>query len=372
MTATPDVRKGPHKFAAVKGPGWALPEVVMPPPPEARALPCPESQQLSERPPLVDDAWRMALLDPVRARWAAKAADPDRAGASRAYAEARARALARPISRKVGECGEKGVTVKCKCPGRGRFRPFGCRQWWLCAKCRADRAPRMGRKLREALHSRFAEASSAWGPTRDERPRFVLLTLTVRHSGCLATDREAIARGWRRFYQRLNAEIGVFPYAGVWEVTPSDGGHVHAHVAVVWPYVRFDDARAWWLKACPESERINFSWKRKDGKPSTPASIANYLGKYLSKGASDAFTPTMAAEISAAMYNKRSVFAARGFWLRFVPECPCCQSPWRVVLLGFPDTEGWREPIDPTPDDDPRFDRLQWELPMWGLDLPDY
>lgn len=299
----------------------------------ARALPCPESQQLSA---LVDDAWRTALLAPLAAEWRAKARDRERPMVSRVYAERRAGALERPISQKIGRCGETGVTVKCACPGRGRFRPFGCRQWWLCAKCRKDRAPRLGRRMREGLHARFAQASHEWGSTRDERPRFVMLTLTVRHSGCLATDREAIALGWRKFYKRVHAEIGAFPFAGVWEVTPSDGGHVHAHVAVVWPYVKFDDAREWWLAACPESERINFSWRRKDRKPSTPNSIANYLSKYLAKGAEATFSPALNAEISAAMYNKRSIFTSRKFWVAFVPECPCCSSPWRVVLVGFP------------------------------------
>lgn len=242
----------------------------------------------------------------------------------------------------------------------------------------------------------MAEAAARWGRTRDERPRFVMLTLTVPHSGDLAADREALAAGWRRFYLRVRDEIakrrkalvpkikrwrlgaadgiGRFPYAGVWEVTPSDGGHIHMHVAVIWPYLKFKLVREWWRKACPGSEHIGFSWKRRDGKASTPSSIANYLGKYLSKGSDGNFSPSTNAEISAAMYNKRSVTASRHFWVKFTPECPCCHSTFHVVLIGFPEIPpellAQRRMLwpDDTPDDDPIFESRQWDLPMSGLD----
>jgi hypothetical protein len=92
----------------------------------------------------------------------------------------------------------------------------------------------------------------------------------------------------------------------------------------------WSEIREMWLASCPESERINLVASRRDRKPSTPASVANYLGKYLSKGAGD-FSPTLNAEVSAAMYNKRSVMSSLGFWEKFVPLCPDCDREWHVV-----------------------------------------
>lgn len=299
-------------------------------------LPCPKSQQVSA----VDERWRTLLLEPIRDRWRARAGDRDRAGHQRDYAARRAEALGRPVGPRVGKCGTVGAMVACACPGASRFRPYGCRQWFLCARCRKERSPRLGRRIREGLLARFAEEVDAWNGKRDERPRLVLLTLTVRHSGDLAVDREALASGWRRFYKRMNRWIGVYPYAGVWEVTPSDDGHLHAHVAVVWPWLKWKDVRALWLESCPESERINMVAKRRDGKASTPSSVANYLGKYLSKGVGD-FSPRLNAEVSAAMYNKRSVFTSTGFWEKFVPVCPTCDRSWHVCTTHVWRGEAW-------------------------------
>jgi len=299
-------------------------------------------------------------MEPVRARWFARAADPELPGNKREYAAKRHGAIGRSIARRVESCGSRGVTVACSCPDKpGRFRAFGCRQWFMCAQCRKQRGPRLGRRIREGIDARYREAAEAWPDTYEGRPRLVLVTLTVRHSGDLAADRDAIARGWRAFYKRLHKRIGAWSYVGVWEVTPSDGGHVHAHVACVWPWLPWGEPqqtermpwniRQLWLDSCPESERITFVADRKDGKPSTGASIGNYLGKYIAKGCeTEWYTPTLRAEIAAAMYNKRSVFTSARFWEKFTPLCPCCEKPWKVAehaFDGIPD-----DPPDPKPD----------------------
>ena len=311
------------------------------------ALPRPKSQLLSA----VDEPWRAALMAPVVARWQARAANPDLTGAQRELAMARVGAIGRSLGRRIDACGGQGVMVKCSCPTGYKFRPFGCRQWMLCGRCRAERAPQLGRRIREGLRARLDEQLAAWradpSTGRDGKPRLVMLTLTVRHSGDLAADRDALARGWRAFYLSLGNRIARWHYAMVWEVTPSDGGHIHAHVAVIWPYVPWgvEQARAmgvdWnvrdiWRESCPESERINMVASRRDRKPSTPSSIANYLGKYLGKGCDmSGFSPSLRAEIAAATYNKRSVTPSKGFWEKFKPLCKCCDQPWRLVCVGW-------------------------------------
>lgn len=209
-------------------------------------------------------------------------------------------------------------------------------------------------RLQTGLEKALVDAQRASKSHRRRQRTLKMLTLTVRHSGSLAKDREAIAKGWRLFYQRMNRRIGVFAYAGVWEVTSGvdgDGmGHVHAHVAVVWPWVDYAEARELWLESCPESGRLNFAPPRKDRRPSTPASMASYLGKYLGKGSDDEFTADQRAEISVATYNKRSVFTSHKFWQPFTPVCKVCHCEYHVVVArGDVVASEWRARPPPPP-----------------------
>jgi hypothetical protein len=168
-------------------------------------------------------------------------------------------------------------------------------------------------------------------PRAGWRPgKIVLLTITLRHSGDVARDRADLAEGWRAFRKSLWRRWGWFPFVGVWEVTPgTDGdGHVHGHVAVVWPWRDWGEVRELWLAACPRSERITFVASRRDGRESTPRSVANYLGKYLAKGVQHAdMTPQLLARVLAGTYNTRWLFTSRGFWQIFVPRCKVCSFP---------------------------------------------
>jgi hypothetical protein len=289
--------------------------------------------------PVDEDMYR-DLMAPRRAIWQARAAaKPFRGERKVVYALRRADALARPYGRKLQRCGQRGLRVKCGCKGWRGVRAFTCRQHLTCGSCQRDRARRTGARIRAGLESAL---------TSHPGEMIVLLTLTLRHSGDVDADRKALAAGWRRFYRSLHKTYGKFPYVGVWEVTPGDDGkgHMHMHVAVVWPWRDWGDCRRLWLRACPESERITFVARRRDGRASDPKSVANYLGKYLSKGIDTIdFPRELRTRIVAASYNTRWVFTSRKFWITFAPQCQHCGC--QVVSAQY----RWRgEPYQPTTD----------------------
>lgn len=187
----------------------------------------------------------------------------------------------------------------------------------------------MGARIRAGLENAVANAPRGH--------RIVLITLTLAHSGDVECDRRELAEGWRKFYKSLHRRgWGRFPYVGVWEVTPGvDGlGHIHAHIAALWPWRDWSICRSLWLAACPRSERITFVAGRRDGHASTPKSCANYLGKYMSKGVDGVdFTRELRTRVVVGTYNTRWVFTSRRFWILFVPLCQGCQC--RIVSAQF-------------------------------------
>jgi len=295
----------------------------------------------------IDEGHRRERLTPVRVGWETKATNLNREIANlgpeapeldelkrrRAYAVSRVAKLRGDIAPRLVECGVEPLAIVCGCgpvPARKT-----CRQWWLCADCRAKRTPSLTRDIRNGLKHALDNEVKEWGRNggRGQAPQIFLLTLTQQHSGDLGVDQGAIAEGWRGLYKRLNEDNGKFPYVGVWEVTKgTDGkGHVHMHVAVVWRYRDWKRIRAQWETACPTSMYLDIKKRRKDGKDSSPSSVAKYLGKYLSKGADvGAFTPVLRAEVSAAFYNKHSVLTSKGFWRRLTKCCQKCMERYRL------------------------------------------
>lgn len=304
-------------------------------------LSCPESQHVSEG----RYAERMA---PVLARWRGRAADRALTLPQRFYAQRRAVALERPYRDKLARCAKRGRIVKCGCPGRRDVRWYRCRQHLACDVCLQHRSKQLGARLREAL-----EAIAK----RNQARKFVLITLTVAHSGDVAADRKALAAGWREFYKRLHERIGRYEYVGVWEVTPGDDGlgHIHAHVVASWPWLDWGELARMWRAACPESSRINFVANRRDGRPTEPKSAAKYLSKYVTKGVQgEEFSPELRAEVIAAAYNTRWLFSSRGVWVPFVPLCPNCGRP--IVLARYRFHDGnWRPDHDESPRDGPQL-----------------
>jgi hypothetical protein len=308
----------------------------------------------------VDDQLYAELMAPRAAAWQARAT---RAAGERkvTYALRRSAALRRPYSSKLASCRRRGIRVKCGCRGWRGFRPWTCRQALACRHCAGDRCRRMGARMRSGLQV-------ALQPPQGFRPgRLVLLTLSVRHSGSVERDRAELADGWRAFRKAYWRKYGWFPFCGVYEVTPGvDGlGHIHGHVAVVWPWRDWHDIREMWLAACPSSERITLVADRRDGRQSTAGSVANYLAKYLAKGSQgEEFTPELLTRVIAGTYNTRWVFSSRGFWQIFEPLCKRCncaitaaQFRWNAPPLppwGGPDSERGPPQLDlsiPAPDE---------------------
>jgi hypothetical protein len=192
--------------------------------------------------------------------------------------------------------------------------------------------------MRAKIYAGLEAASS-----REPGLMVVLITLTVRHTGDIAADREALARGWRRFYLAYRRRFGTFAYVGTHEITPGDDklGHPHAHVVALWPFRDWGLLAELWRAACPESTRINFRASR------NAKHAARYVSKYVSKGVQGAdFSPELRARVLAGTYGTRWMMTSVRFWVPWEPKCSCCGESVRRAMLRdpFPDAahSNWR------------------------------
>lgn len=318
--------------------------------PSESALASPESQQVSppgtrcDSPPPVDEGLWNELMCSRWARWRRRSRDPELTPSQRRYADRRARRMENSYESRLEGCSRAGVVVKCGCPGRRAVRYYTCRQHLLCSACRKSRSRRMRARIWAGLDAAFQ---------RERRLKVVLVTITVRHSGCVETDRKNLAAGWRRFYKAYWRRFRGFAYVGTHEVTAGwDGfGHPHAHIVALWPWRDWGELRQMWLRACPQSEQIHFRASR------TVKHAARYVSKYVSKGVqTDDFSPELRARVLAGTYGTRWVFSSVRFWAPFEPLCPCCGQAVRRAMLRdpFPDAahSHWRR-YDDTDGDEP-------------------
>lgn len=278
---------------------------------------------------------RRKQLASERARWMAKAAEMGAVGdlGRHKYASDRVASLGRDLEPTVSRCGRKGRELRCGCKGTGTVW-LRCKQHLVCAACNRARSKKLRAKMAAGLARALEDAREQWrreGCWQWGRPAIVLMTLTIKHSGDVARDRSELSDGWRKFYKRLHAHGWARPYCGVWEATSGrDGlGHVHMHVAIVWPWVCFSEVQRLWRLSCPRSKVIDLGAQKKgrrDGAPTTGKSAANYIGKYISKGADfSTMDQTLAADIVAASYNQRTVITSRRFWVAWErPPCTEC------------------------------------------------
>lgn len=246
------------------------------------------------------------------------------------YAAHRARAIALDPFDRMATCGRRSVTIACGCEHRWVRVPVGCGLRWLCPTCQERFYKRYRKRLKRSMKAAHLAARHDWteaGRIAGKRRDWVLVTLTVRHSGNVATDRERIVRAWKRTRQWLWRRMGRFAYALVWEFTPgTDGkGHVHAHVAALWPKFPWADLAAEWRCATDgESTRINVKRATRG-----PAGAAAYLAKYASKGVEVRESPpVLAARALSAFYGKRYVTASHGFWKAKRTTCTTCLEPF--------------------------------------------
>lgn len=173
-----------------------------------------------------------------------------------------------------------------------------------------------------------------------------MLTLTQAPSGDLAHDRVTLGRAFEKLRKWMHRRVGAFTYALVWEVTPgtSGKGHVHAHVALLLPWIDFADVHAEWVRATGGRSShvdIQTEWARykRRGKPvrdrggaeKAAASAAEYLAKYTSKGVQPAdFAPDVAASVIDAMWERRACTTSRDFLVPTPRCCKTCSGAWTV------------------------------------------
>ncbi len=208
--------------------------------------------------------------------------------------------------------------------------PVGCGLGAWCEVCSHRRNKRTRRKLLEGIARAEREGRRAWarGPRlRGSEPRSSLLTLTIRTSGDAIADRETITLGWKRLRAWL-AKRGLrgLPFVLAWEVTDGENGHgahVHAHAAVVWPWVSVRELAAAWVRAtdgAAEAQGLDLN-------PSSPAKAASYAAKYATKGcdASSVSRETWVAWVKASA-SRRSFTTSRGLTtdLNDPNRPPCC------------------------------------------------
>ena len=279
------------------------------------------------------------------------------------WSEHRAQAMALPRQELVAACGERYRTVRCRCGTRDV--KVGCDQTMLCMRCSKQHWRKWRRRITRAMDAHVRAARGAWhaarrrGEQRGMMPGVYLVTLTVPHSGSIATDRETIARGWRKLTKVAQAGGWWSAYAMTYEVTPGserDGrrGHVHVHLAAVSSWIPYDELHEAWRKytgavvidvSAPRSHRCE--------------SAADYLSKYVTKGVDPAvFTGQKAGELLVAMRGKRKITTSVGFWrptkhletlckrcgcrheLVGVPQALARVAPW-AVLKSLAERIGW-------------------------------
>jgi hypothetical protein len=192
-----------------------------------------------------------------------------------------------------------------------------CRQFLTCERCTKAREKKNAPRIREAL-------AEAWKKeTAGGHPKYTMMfTLTVPHDGGPDEQRTKLALGWRRLYKRMNKTgWGGFPYVGVYEVTPgTDGlGHVHMHVVLISPFIPFEYLNRWWREAVPGATQFDVTWSQ------SPQNAGRYVTKYLAKGMqAGEFSGELAADVVAALYNKKCLFSSVKFFAPRVAFCPCC------------------------------------------------
>jgi hypothetical protein len=207
--------------------------------------------------------------------------------------------------------------------------PVGCGLGQWCEVCAHRRNKRTRRKLLEGVARAEREGRREWARgirARGTEPRVSLLTLTVSDSGNATRDRETITLGWKRLRAWL-AKRGLrrLPFVLAWEVTDGTQGipHVHAHAAVVWPWVNLGELAAAWVRATEGAAEA----QGLDLKPSSPSKAASYAAKYATKGCdpSSVSRETWVSWVQASA-TRRSFTTSRGLTtqLNDPNRPPCC------------------------------------------------
>lgn len=231
---------------------------------------------------------------------------------------ARAEGLRRGFARAVGRC-QTWTAARCRCGQKSA--PTRCSRR-VCAECAKRRQQRTFSRLREGMARELARVRAEWSagrgrlPVGDHRrlvPRWTMVTLTLRHSGNLTADLARLRAGWDRMRAWLRRRLGRVPaFAFVVEVTEGrDGaGHVHAHVAILLPWLAWGDIRAAWAGHVDQSDAsVGFSTGKQAR--SSPEKAASYLAKYVGKPPKTLPLDVLSSWLDAS-YGRRDVTCSRG------------------------------------------------------------
>lgn len=269
--------------------------------------------------------------------------------------ETRQAALATPFVERTESCGHArlgAVELGCHACGEVSSHPVACglRQW--CPSCSRRYRTSTRKRLARGLGLAYRAERARWvraGSQRGKRPEVTLVTLTVRHTGDLAADRASIYEGWTALRKRLwHVDGGALPYVMAWELTPgSDGlGHVHAHVACVWPFRDLRALDAAWREVtngrgtCVDVVGPGRAMRdaRSRGRLRTDgvANAASYLTAYVDAGGMTENVPEpLAAAWLGSMRQKRTWHTSQGLKTQREKASwtPCCQST--AFFVGF-------------------------------------
>ena len=259
---------------------------------------------------------------------------------------------------RAATCGEEVVcgTVDLGCNGCGEVYPImvGCGLKSWCIDCSRKYRSSVKKRLTKGLGNAQRYALRQWreaGKPRGERPELTLVTLTVRHSGDLRADRRTIMQGLRGLQKRLwHVDGGAAPYVAAWELTPGlDGlGHVHCHVAAVWPrrdlraldaaWAELTDGAGTTVDVVGPGKAARAARARGETRSASDGAkgAAYYLAAYVDAGGmSGDVPPAMAAEWLAAMRGQRAWHASAGLETKKepLPWTPCCAD--FATCIGF-------------------------------------
>lgn len=263
--------------------------------------------------------------------------------------QSRADALRRPYTLRAADCEVPGVApwveLMCEAEGTVRMVPARCGLGRWCASCVKRKRGAWFKRVARGLGDRHREELGRWnreGRQRGRRPDVTLVTLTVRHTGDLRADRARINRGWRRLRAWLHERDGrALPYVLAWELTEGadELGHVHAHVAAVWPWRDLRALDAEWRRATEgEGVNVDVQGKRRASKGAKAAS--SYLAAYIGKGGCDSRDLRMRAawhDLHAS--GARSWSSSVGALAKRepVPTCPVCKGCETVLAVHRPE-----------------------------------
>lgn len=262
---------------------------------------------------------------------------------------ARGVSLQRRFVARADDCGEGfagEVDLGCHKCGEVYSHPIACglRHW--CQGCSRRYRTTTRKRLARGLGAAHRAARAQWnraGRPKGMRPDVTLVTLTARHSGDVGEDRAKIYEGWRKLQKRLwHVDGGASaPYVLAWEMTEGgDGlGHVHAHVACVWPWrdLRALD-EAWQdvtngdgltVDVVGEIAAERHARSRGRMRSASVQNAASYLTAYVDAGGmSDSVPEGLAAAWLGSMRQKRTWHTSRGLETQREPTewTPCCGS----------------------------------------------